>query len=57
MLIKIHVVSLLNTLCEYSQDTVKNAVSTMNTELVKVLRFDPIIDYNKKGQYGIYYRE
>ncbi len=53
MLIKIHVVSLLNTLCEYSQDTVKNSASTMNTELVKVLRFDPIIDYNKKGQYGL----
>lgn len=29
----------------------------MNTELVKVLRFDPIIDYNKKGQYGIYHRK
>ena len=25
----------------------------MNTELVKVLRFDPIIDYNKKGQLRI----
>lgn len=26
----------------------------MNTELVKVLRFDPIIDYNKKGSIMAY---
>lgn len=42
-----------NTNSWYSQYHIKNSVSTMNTELVKVLRFDPIIDYNKKGQYGI----
>ena len=36
-----------NTNSWYSQYHIKNSASTMNTELVKVLRFDPFI-YNCK---------